>query len=132
MHEAKEQGNKQIVVWGTGKPRREFLYSDDMADATVFLANLPDDDFASLLTTQQPPLINIGCGEDQTIEEVAKLVKEVVGYQGQLVFDESKPDGTPRKLLAVERINKLGWKAQKSIQEGIRQAYRNYLLLMNS
>ena len=127
MHEAKEQGLKQVVVWGTGTPRREFLYSDDMADAIVFLADLPDDAFAPLLTDHQPPLINIGCGEDQTIEALAKLVKEVVGFQGELLFDVSKPDGTPRKLLAVERINQLGWKAQTNLPEGIRQAYRDYL-----
>lgn len=127
MHEAKKQGDKHVVVWGTGKPRREFLYSDDLADATVFLADLPNDEFTSLLTPRQPPLINIGCGEDQTIEELAKLVKEVVGFQGELFFDESKPDGTPRKLLAVEQINKLGWKSKISLQDGVRQAYFDYL-----
>jgi GDP-L-fucose synthase len=127
MHEAKEQGHKQVVVWGTGTPRREFLYSDDMAAATILLVGLPDDKFSSLLTPHSSPLINIGCGEDQTIAELAKLVKTVVGFRGELLFDESKPDGTPRKLLAVGHINKLGWKAQTSLQEGIRQAYEDYL-----
>jgi GDP-L-fucose synthase len=131
MHEAKEQGHEQVVVWGTGTPRREFLYSDDMADATVYLADLSDDDFASLLLPDQPPLINIGCGEDQTIKVVAELVKEVVAFQGELRFDASKPDGTPRKLLSVERINQLGWQAKTTLPEGIRQAYRDYLR-MNS
>lgn len=129
MHEAKSQGLKQVVVWGTGKPRREFLYSDDMADATVFLADLSDDVFLSLLTNHKPPLINIGCSKDQTIEELAQLVKEVVGYKGDLFFDKGKPDGTPRKLLAVNRINKLGWKASINLQDGIKQAYDDYLQL---
>ena len=98
-----------------------------MAAATVFLAGLPDDKFSPLLTPHFSPLINIGCGEDQTIAELAKLVGEVVGFQGELLFDESKPDGTPRKLLAVERIKKLGWKAQTALQKGVRQAYGDYL-----
>jgi GDP-L-fucose synthase len=121
----------EVILWGTGTPRREFLYSDDMADATVFLAGLPDDKFSSLLTPYFSPLINIGCGEDQTIAELAKLVKEEVGFQGELLFDESKPDGTPRKLLAVEHINKLGWKAQTNLQEGLRQAYDDYLHMIS-
>lgn len=117
----------EVIVWGTGMPRREFLYSDDMANACVFLMNLPNETYTSLLTPDSSPLVNIGCGEDQTIEALAKFVKEVVEFQGELLFDAGKPDGTPRKLLAVERINKLGWKAQTSLQEGIRRAYRDYL-----
>lgn len=127
MHEAKQRGEKQVVVWGTGKPCREFLYSDDMAEATVFLVNLPKEDFASLLNPLQPPLINIGCGEDQSIGALAQIVKEIVGFQGSLVYDSSKPDGPPRKLLAVDRINAYGWKAQTSLHEGIEKAYRDYL-----
>lgn len=83
------------MLWGTGSPRREFLYSEDMADATIFLANLPADTFSSLLTPDSAPLINIGCGKDQTIQELAALVKEVVGFQGELTFDSRQPDGTP-------------------------------------
>jgi len=127
MHEAKQRGDNEVVVWGTGTPRREFLYSDDMADATVFLANLSENDFASLLVPDYPPLINIGCGEDQTIEELAEMVKEVVGFQGEILFDVGKPDGTPRKLLAVDRINGFGWKAQITLKEGIKRACRDYL-----
>lgn len=129
MHEAKQRGDNEVVVWGTGTPRREFLYSDDMADACVFLASLSDEKFASLLTSCTPPLINIGCGVDQTIREVAEQVKEVVGFQGELVFDPSKPDGTPRKLLDVGRMERLGWKAGLSLQNGIELAYTSYLSL---
>lgn len=127
MHEAKEQGSKQVTIWGTGRPRREFLYSDDMAEAVVFLANLADDDFATLLRIDQPPLINIGCGEDQTIAELAEIVKDVVGFKGEFFFDENKPDGTPQKLLDVQLLNKLGWRAKTSLRQGIEKAYCDYL-----
>jgi len=127
MHEAKLRGDEGVVVWGTGTPRREFLYCDDMADACVYLMNLSDEHFISLLTSLSPPLINIGCGEDQTIREVAEQIKEVVGFQGELVFDTTKPDGTPRKVLDVSRLNELGWKAQTSLRKGIGLAYSDYL-----
>ena len=127
MHEAKERGDKEVLVWGTGTPRREFLYSDDMADACIYLMRLPDQDFCQFITADYPPIINIGCGEDQTICEVAEMVKEVVGLQGELAFDTRKPDGTPRKLLAVERLIGLGWKSKTSLKEGIRLAYTDYL-----
>src|SRR5574340_764593 len=127
MHEARVRGDKEAVVWGTGAPYREFLYSDDMADACVFLMNLPDAQFASLLSPRFPPLINIGCGEDLTIRELTETVKEVVGYPGDIVFDTSKPDGTPRKLLDVSRLAALGWKPHISLKEGIAQAYRDFL-----
>lgn len=117
----------RVVLWGTGTPRREFLYSDDMVDAIVFLAGLPDDNFSSLLTPHSSPLINIGCGEDQTIAELAELVKEAFGFQGEIFFDAEKPDGTPRKLLGVKRINQLGWQAQTTLPEGVRLACRDYL-----
>ncbi|MDF1578981.1 MAG: GDP-L-fucose synthase [Desulfobulbales bacterium] len=116
----------KVILWGTGAPRREFLYSDDMADATVFLAGLPDDKFSSLLTPHSSPLINIGCGEDQSIAELAGIVKEVVGFQGELVFDTSRPDGTSRKLLDVSKINELGWKAATGLRDGITAVYENY------
>ncbi|MCA1766271.1 MAG: NAD-dependent epimerase/dehydratase family protein, partial [Desulfobulbaceae bacterium] len=116
----------KVVLWGTGAPRREFLYSDDMADATVFLAGLPADKFSSLLTPHSSPLVNIGCGEDLTIRELALLVKDVVGFSGKLTFDRTKPDGTMRKLLAVDKINELGWKATTDLRDGISAVYANY------
>ncbi|MDD5329851.1 MAG: GDP-L-fucose synthase [Sulfuricella sp.] len=127
MHEAKQRGDKEVVVWGTGTPRREFLYSDDMADACVYLMNLPDERFCSLLTPHASPLVNIGVGEDLTIREAAERVKEAVGFRGELVFDTSKPDGTPRKLLDVSLLHRLGWKARIGMREGVGLAYADYL-----
>ena len=123
----KDSRDDSVVVWGTGSPRREFLYSDDAADACIFLMNLPEEQFASLLTPHSsPPLINIGCGQDQTIRELAEAVRKVVGYEGDVSWDRSKPDGTPRKLLDVSRLNSLGWSACISLSEGLRQAYDDY------
>ncbi len=116
-HEAKQRGDKELVVWGTGAPRREFLYVDDMADACVFLAEKGISD----------GLYNVGVGEDVTIAELARLVCEVVGFSGELQFDTSKPDGTPRKLLDVSRMASLGWKAKTGLREGIRRSYEWYL-----
>ena len=109
MHEAKERGIPEVIVWGTGKPRREFLYSEDMADACVTLMSMKDESFDGQ-ATQYPPLINIGCGVDLTIRELAELVAKTVGFKGALKFDTSKPDGTPRKLLDVGRLFCLGWR----------------------
>jgi GDP-L-fucose synthase len=125
-HEAKNRGDEALVVWGTGKPRREFLYSDDMADACVTLLKLDDARFIAALGTY-PPLLNIGSGEDQTIRELAELVARVVGFKGVLRFDTSKPDGTPRKLLEVSRMTKLGWAPRVSMEDGIALAYREFL-----
>ncbi|OIR06773.1 GDP-L-fucose synthase [mine drainage metagenome] len=127
MHEAKLRGDKEVVVWGTGAPRREFLHSDDMADACLHLLNLPEAQFGRLLDADSPPLVNIGCGEDLSIRELAELVKSIVGFPGGLVFDRSKPDGTPRKLLAVERLSRLGWRATIGLEDGIARAYADYL-----
>lgn len=127
MHEAKQRGDGEVVLWGTGTPRREFLYVDDMADACVLLMNLPEDKFTSLVAPDSSPLINIGCGKDQTIRELAELVKEVVGYEGKIVWDTSKPDGTPRKLLDVFRITVMGWKATTPLAAGIANAYQDFL-----
>jgi GDP-L-fucose synthase len=127
MHEAKTRGDREVVVWGTGTPRREFLYSDDMADACVHLLDLPDRDFDTLRTDDYPPLVNIGCGEDLSIAELAATVAQAVAFGGTLRFDVSKPDGTPRKLLDVSRINSLGWRARTSLHAGIEQAYRDFL-----
>ena len=117
VHEAKVQGRNEVEVWGTGNPKREFLYVDDLADACVFLMeNRNYNDIGSF--------VNIGTGEDLTIRELAFLVKTVVGYTGDLVFDRSKPDGTPQKLLDVARINALGWRASTPLEQGIRLTYK--------
>ena len=117
--EAKRSGAAEITVWGTGTPRRELLYSDDMADACIFLLSLDDERYGSLLTEDAPPLINIGTGEDVTIRELAELVAKVVGFEGNLVFDPTKPDGTPRKLLDVGLLHKLGWHHSTTLEQGI-------------
>jgi GDP-L-fucose synthase len=120
---ARATGQKSITVWGSGTPRRELLYSDDLAQACAFLMKLPDAEFKRLMSAEEPPLINIGTGEDLTIRELAELVCRVVGFEGELVFDSSRPDGTPRKLMDVSRIHALGWRAQTGLEEGIRRTY---------
>ncbi len=128
MHEAKIKDDKEVVVWGTGTPRREFLYSDDMADACVFLMNLPSEEFAPLLAHySSPPLINIGCGKDITIRELADIIRGIVGFKGEIIMDISKPDGPSQKLLDVGRLNTLGWRAVTEIKQGITMAYNNFL-----
>ena len=127
MHEAKVSGGKEIVVWGTGTPRREFLYSDDMAEACIYLLEQPEEKLQPLFGDNRPPLVNVGYGEDLTIRELAELVKDVVGFTGYLAFDASKPDGTMRKLLDVGKLNALGWKAHTRLNDGIAQAYADYL-----
>ena len=124
-HEAKARGDAALVVWGSGTPRREFLHSDDMADACVALLGLDDARFGAALGTY-PPLVNIGAGKDLTIRELAELVCEVVGFRGRLEFDASKPDGTPRKLLDVGRMKALGWESRIPLREGIRLAYEDF------
>lgn len=116
-HEAKVQGDKELVVWGSGKPMREFLHVDDMADACVFLME----------NGVIEGLFNVGTGEDVTIRELAEMVMSVVGLKGEIVFDASKPDGTPRKLLSVERVRGLGWQAKTSLRDGIEKAYADFL-----
>ena len=117
FHEAKVSGASNVMVWGTGTPRREFLYVDDMADACVHL----------MKTYSHHELVNIGVGEDITIAEFARVVASAVGYTGAIGFDPSRPDGTPRKLLDVSRLAKLGWKARTSLEDGIKLAYQAYL-----
>ena len=128
MHEAKMSGAKEVVLWGSGKPKREFLYVDDLANALVFLAMLDDKRYDALVAPSQCPLINIGTGTDLTIRELAETVAEVVGYQGRFVQDTSKPDGTMRKVMDVSRINGLGWKAATSLKEGIALTYKEFTL----
>ena len=117
FHEAKMSGAKEVVVWGTGTPRREFLYVDDLADACIHL----------MKTYSSDELVNIGTGEDITIAEFARVVAATVGYAGEISFDTARPDGTPRKLLDVSRLAKLGWRASTSLEDGIRLAYQAFL-----
>ena len=117
FHEAKAAGEPEVTVWGSGRPKREFLHADDMADACVFL----------LEKAPAPDLTNIGAGQDVTVAELAGLIKKAVGYDGRIVFDPSKPDGTPRKLMDVSKIGALGWRSRISLTEGIEQTYRWFL-----
>lgn len=130
FHEAKQRGDETVTVWGTGTPRREFLYSDDMADACVFLMNLPDERYGALLGSDEsvtgrfePPLVNIGVGHDVTIAELARQVGVTVGYTGQIVFDTSMPDGTPRKLMDGSKLAAMGWSPRIGLREGLADAY---------
>jgi GDP-L-fucose synthase len=128
FHEAKETGAEAVTIWGTGSPYREFLHVDDLADACLFLMNLPEDRYSSLLTLHSSPaLINIGSGEEVTIHELALLVKEAVGFEGPLVFDTTKPDGTPRKLCDVSKLHGLGWRHRTPLREGIQATFTWYL-----
>ena len=116
-HEAKLRADKELVVWGSGKPMREFLYVDDMADACIFLME----------SGVKEGIFNVGTGQDVTIHQLAATVMSVVGFKGEIVFDASKPDGTPRKLLNVDRMRALGWQSHTSLRDGIAKAYANYL-----
>jgi GDP-L-fucose synthase len=116
FHEAKEEGHQEVEIWGTGRPRREFMHVDDLADACLFLLQHP----------APPDLINVGIGRDISIRELAELIQEVVGYRGRLRFDSTKPDGTPRKLLDVSAISRLGWTAQVPLRDGIEATYQWY------
>jgi len=134
FHEAMRANAKEVVVWGTGTPKREFLYSEDMSDACIYLMNLPDGSFDILLGSDEtmsgkfePPLVNIGVGNDVSIGDLAILIKQVVGYTGEIIFDTSKPDGTPRKLMDVSRLNELGWSAPTSLPAGLARAYTDFL-----
>ena len=151
MHEAKLSSAQSVSIWGTGKPMREFLYSDDLGDAAVFLMDLADRKFATLLGTGStgldsrsngsapssitpqfsPPLINIGVGKEISIKELALLVRDVVGYTGKLFWDSTKPDGTPRKLLDVDKITELGWTYRTSLKDGIKKVYKEYKQRVN-
>ena len=117
FHEAKINNLPEVVVWGTGSPKREFLFADDLADACVYLMQNYND----------YGWINIGSGEEVSIAELATMVKEVVGYEGKLVFDTTKPDGTPRKLLDVSKLHDLGWKHKTPMKEGLKITYQDFL-----
>jgi GDP-L-fucose synthase len=133
FHEARQRGDAAVTVWGTGTPRREFLYSDDMADACVHLMSLPDERYTALLGSDEsvsgrfePPLVNIGVGHDLTIAELATAVARTVGFAGRIEYDASKPDGTPRKLMDVGLINAAGWKASTPLDAGLAVAYAEF------
>jgi GDP-L-fucose synthase len=116
FHEAKINGASSVTIWGTGKPRREFLHADDLADACVFL----------MRHYNEPGLVNIGTGEDLEIGELAQMIRGIVGYEGEIIHDLSKPDGTPRKLMDVSKLHSFGWKHRISLEEGIRRVYQEY------
>ena len=117
FHEAKIENKEEVIIWGTGSPKREFLYADDLAEACIFLMQSYND----------REIINVGCGEDISIKELAETIKSIVGYQGKLNFDTSRPDGTPRKLLDVSKLHSLGWKHTISLEEGISRAYQDFI-----
>jgi GDP-L-fucose synthase len=120
FHEAKRKREPHVVVWGTGAPRREFLHVDDMTDACVYLMENYD-------ASDIGEFVNIGVGEDVTIKELAEIIGDIVGYNGEIVYDTTKPDGTPQKLLDVSRLRELGWGAKISLRDGIKQAYDWYV-----
>ncbi len=134
FHEAVVRGDDQVTVWGSGTPRREFLYSDDMADACVHLMKLNDERYQALLGSDEsatgrfePPLVNIGVGHDVAIAELAELVRQTTGFKGQIVYDRDKPDGTPRKLMDVSLLSGTGWRASTSLSDGLRSAYAEFV-----
>lgn len=116
IHEAKINGDSEVMIWGSGNPRREFLHADDAANACVFLMD----------SYNEPGFVNLGVGEDISIKELAELIMNIVEYKGRLVFDTSRPDGTPRKLMDVSRLTSIGWKATRSLEEGIRSVYKTH------
>jgi GDP-L-fucose synthase len=127
IHEAKLRGDAAVEIWGSGTPRREFLYSDDLADACIHLLVMPPEDWAKVVSDDEPPLVNIGYGADLTIRELALLIAETVGFRGELRQDPSRPDGTPRKLLDIERMRRFGWSPSTALSEGIARVYRDLL-----
>jgi GDP-L-fucose synthase len=126
FHAAKESGAKSVTLWGTGTPRREFLFSDEMASACLHLMSLPDDLVATVFNNDEPPLVNVGCGVDLAIRELAELVRRAVGVDVAIEWDSSKPDGTPRKLLDVGKLSGLGWRANIGLEDGVRRAYVDF------
>jgi GDP-L-fucose synthase len=129
MHEAKISGVNEVVVWGSGKPRREFLHVDDLANAVIFLATLNDEGYDALAEPSRCPLINVGSGEESTIRELAETVASAVGFEGALTFDSSMPDGTPRKLLDISRMRRLGWTAAIPLPQGVARTYSDFLTM---
>jgi GDP-L-fucose synthase len=128
FHEAKIKGNDNVVIWGTGTPRREFLHVDDMADGCVFVMNLSDAQITEHFSNYPSPcFINLGTGQDCTIKELADLIRNAVGYEGDLIFDRTKPDGTMKKLLDVGRLQNLGWNSKINLTNGIKETYTHFI-----
>ena len=125
FHEAKLRNDRSVTVWGTGAPRREFLHADDMAQACIHLIERSAE-VRARLGAQRPPLVNVGCGEDLTIRELAVAVREAVGSQADIVYDRSKPDGTPQKLLDISLVRSLGWRPSIGLAEGLRSTYESF------
>jgi len=117
FHEAKEQNAAEVVIWGTGSPKREFLFADDLAEACYYL----------MQNYNEPGLVNIGTGEDLSIKDLALLIKQIIGYTGEIKFDISKPDGTPRKLMDVTKLTNAGWRYHTTLEQGIALAYQDFL-----
>jgi GDP-L-fucose synthase len=127
FHEAKLRNERTVTVWGTGKPRREFLHSDDMADACIHLMELPDKALDERLGLDRPPLVNIGCGEDLTIAELAVNIRDAVGGRAEISYDLTKPDGTPQKLLDITLVRSLGWRPRIRLAAGLRSTYESFV-----
>ena len=127
VHEARMRGDREVVLWGSGAPRREFLHSDDLGRALVFLATLDDASYAALTDPASCPMVNVGTGEDITIRSLAELVATVLEFRGRFVQDVTKPDGTPRKLLCVDRLLSLGWRPTIGLEDGIRSAHMDFV-----
>lgn len=127
FHDAKVNNQPTVTVWGSGTPKREFLYSNDMADACIYLMEQSENNLQDSLNDKQPPLVNVGSGEDLTIRELAETIAEVVGFSGNVIFDSTKPDGTMRKLMDVSRMKHMGWVASTSLHKGIFKTYQSYL-----
>ncbi len=124
FHEAAATSAESVTVWGTGSPRREFLHVDDLADACLHIIDLDDQVYLSLISDEVAPLINVGCGKDNSIKEMALMIQEITGFNGEIIFDTTKPDGTPQKLLDVSLLNRLGWKQTIELKNGIADTYQ--------
>ena len=127
VHEAKISGSPEVSLWGTGAPKREFLHVDDMASASIFVMNLAKTEYDRFTTPMQSHL-NVGCGTDITIKELIQTIAQVVGFEGEISFDSSKPDGAPRKLMDAQRLFSLGWKPSISLEDGIKNAYADFVM----
>jgi len=123
FHEAKRDKSDYVTIWGSGTPKRELLHADDLASAVIYLANLPD----NMIAFDAKPIFNIGSGQEASILELAELIKDIIGFKGDILFDTSKPDGTPRKFLDSSRMNKLGWKAETDLKHGIEKLLYEYM-----
>jgi len=133
IHEAKSAGSHEITIWGTGKPKREFIYSDDLAEGCIFLLSLNDFEMDKIVSVKDaPPVFNVGTGVDNSILDIAKTIAGIIGFEGEINFDLTKPDGTPRKLLSIERMKNLGWSPKYDLIEGIQQAYLAYKVTLES